>query len=188
MDRHKADYAAVQRALHRAGEVARQRGASFAAMVRLPPPPSGGRLVLAASVGVDHAGNPDLYSAALAVMMVAAVPSMRDRVRAEISTLRSEDAARKRSAALLAGEGAGDDFVRALTLPAQAVLRRSLDRADVARQAAVPVPACREDVPAEVFNGGPQKSVARLHAELDSALGDAKSVRAELASSMEVRG
>lgn len=189
MDEHRAAYASVRRALVKTRAAAQKRGGSFAAMVRLPPPPSGGGLVLAASasVGVDHAGNPDLFGAALAVLLVAAAPSLRGRMQATMSTLRSEAAARERSKSLLAGERAGDEFVSALTLEAQAALRSSLDRAAGARQLAAAAPLLRDDVPEEVFSGGFKKAAPRLHAEVASALRDAKNIRAELASSMVVR-
>ena len=189
MDEHKAAYASVRRALAKTREAAHKRGGSFAAMVRLPPPPSGSGLMLAASasVGVDHAGNPDLFGAALAALMVAAAPSLRGRMQATMSTLRSEAAARERSKSLLAGVRAGDEFVSALTLEAQAALRSSLDRAARARQLAAAAPVPPGGVPREVFSGGFKKSAPRLHAEVASALRDAKNVRAELASFMVVR-
>jgi hypothetical protein len=189
MDEHRADYASVRRALGKTQAAVLKRRGSFAAMVRLPPPPSGGGLVLAASasVGVDQAGNPDLFGAALAALLVAAAPSLRRRMQATMSTLRSEAAARERSKSLLAGERAGDEFVSALTLEAQAALRSSLDRAADARQLAAAAPLLRDDVPKEVFSGGFKKAVTRLHAEVATALRDSKNVRAKLASSMVVR-
>ena len=64
---HRANYLAVDRALKKAGGIAAERGASFAAVARLPPPPQGGglQLAVAARVGVVD-GERDLLGALLA--------------------------------------------------------------------------------------------------------------------------
>jgi hypothetical protein len=86
---HRANYLAVDRALKKAGGIAAERGASFAAVARLPPPHQGDglQLAVAARVGVVD-GERDLLGALLAVTAVAFAPAARERLRASLRSLR----------------------------------------------------------------------------------------------------
>jgi hypothetical protein len=187
---HRANYLAVDRALKKAGGIAAERGASFAAVARLPPPPQGGglQLAVAARVGVVD-GERDLLGALLAATAVAFAPAARERLRASLRSLKDQAAAAERSVALSAG-GAGA-FVDALSLSAKEALREALAAEDAERAsrdiALAAARTRREDVPVKLFKNR-AASLLSLEGELKVALSRGEDMCARLMKAVEGLG